>query len=35
VVYANGQPDLSNPGTNVYAVENADFVLVNLLEATV
>jgi hypothetical protein len=34
VVYTNGQPDLSNPGTNVYAVENADFVLVNLTVAT-
>jgi hypothetical protein len=35
VVYANGQPDLSNPGTNVYAVENADFVLINLVGTTV
>jgi hypothetical protein len=33
IVYVNGQPDLSNPGTNVYAVENADFVLVNLTAA--
>jgi hypothetical protein len=34
VIYVNGQPDLSDPRTNVYAVEGADFILVNLTAAT-
>jgi len=33
VIYVNGQPDLSDPRTNVYAVAGADFVLVNLIGA--
>jgi hypothetical protein len=33
VIYVNGKPDLSDPRTNVYAVEGADFILVNLTGA--
>ena len=31
VVYAGGKPDLSNPRTNVYAVQASSFILVNLV----
>jgi hypothetical protein len=31
VVYVNGQPDLSDPRTNVYAVEDSRFILVKLV----
>jgi hypothetical protein len=30
VIYVRGEPDLSNPRTNVYAARGSDFVLVNL-----
>ncbi|MBV9861287.1 MAG: hypothetical protein JO267_03975 [Alphaproteobacteria bacterium] len=32
VIYVNGKPDLSDPRTNVYAVERANFVLVDFLD---
>jgi len=31
VIYARGRPDLSDPRTNVYAVEGSHFILVNLV----
>ncbi|HEX3861385.1 MAG TPA: hypothetical protein VHY35_06790 [Stellaceae bacterium] len=32
VIYKNGQPDLSDPRTNVYAAKGSNFVLVRLLD---
>jgi hypothetical protein len=31
VIYVNGRPDLSDPRTNVYAVEDSRFILVKLI----
>jgi len=31
VIFVRGEPDLSNPRTNVYAARGSDFILVNLL----
>ena len=31
MIFVRGEPDLSNPRTNVYAARGSDFILVNLL----
>jgi len=33
IVYVDGKPDLSNPGTNVYAVQGSNFILANLIDS--